>query len=240
VALTLESVKEHRDKNWHSVMPRWRLEAQEPSWQRARAGYVELEDVTGNQGAFLSRREPVWKLKTTVHREHLEDFAPDEQLNLPNVVIPAPGQFAAMDLSVVRCGVQILVHGIGGAGALVFSNGTQRMMHAPRAPGETGWSTSSGSFGTVERWASDKPFFFIEVTGLEPVDLVQFQLRSDGGREIKLDDGSYSFRAAGGAKTRVYQRRFVPPPDVGRVSLDLMVSRGLPFEFFIDPKAVER
>ena len=64
--------------------------------------------------------------------------------------------------------------------ARIFSNGTQRVTESPRSPGEKGWSSSSGSFGTVERWASDTPFFFIEITGMEMQDAHRSCCRNPG------------------------------------------------------------
>jgi hypothetical protein len=61
--------------------------------------------------------------------------------------------------------------------------------------------------------------------------------RSEHGREVKLDESSYNSRA-GRLETRMYQPRFTPVPEVQRVSLDILISRGRQFEFLIAQRSV--
>jgi hypothetical protein len=80
--------------------------------------------------------------------------------------------------------------------------------------------------------------FFIEASGLQPNDQPTLRLTSGDGREMQLDNSTTYQGTFGQTDTRIYQPRFTPGSEVSRVSLEVIASRGLEFEFLIDPKEI--
>ena len=236
VTLTLESIEEAGNENWRSVSPKWKITSTNPGWARAKPKRLTLYDATGNEGSWLSPREPAWKARTVVHRNDAKDFDADERLWIPDVAVPTKGTFVAIDKVAELAGVNIKVHLLAGAGRLFRTNGTSFAM-IPPAPGENGDGSSHYSNSHwVEYWGSETPFLLVEVLNIQPDDEVRFRLIDDRGREMKLThlpgfSGSNN-------KGRIYKRVFNPRQGAKLISLEVIVSRPLYFEFMLDPKHV--
>jgi len=235
--LTLKSLRRRdssRSYTW--VDPEFQIQAPDGRWQSAAVNTGPFKDATGNEGPFLSPKEHAWKFIATVHRQRREDFADDERFRWSNVTIPQAGIFQPIDLSTNVQGITFSVHGLAGPGRLIITNGTTRIMMA--ADSNVTSERSSGSMCTNrwESWTSSRPFFFLEASGLQPNQQLRFSLCSEDGREVEAvttQDGKPAK-----PNTWIYHVKFVPRPDMKRVSLEVTVSRGIEFEFLIDPKEI--
>jgi hypothetical protein len=76
---------------------------------------------------------------------------------------------------------------------------------------------------------------FVEVRNLHPEDDIQFHIRDESGRYVQVLDRGYSGLNADG---RMYHPSFVLPNDAKSVSVQILVSRPLQFEFLVDPADV--
>jgi hypothetical protein len=239
VIATLESLAQWTGPNQRqATIPKLTFESSDPKWQKARNRYVTFFDATGNHGNPLSPDEPVWKLEIDVHRPNPEDFLPSDKLVLTNLAIQGPGQFLPLDATAEKNGVKIFIHGLAGPGALVFTNGTDRTMTKPTGL-NGGWSSSYGSgMGTnrTESFGSRNAFFLIEATGTQDGDDIRMILRDESGTDIPFDN-SHGLQTRG--DTQLHIKEFVPPPGVTNVSLEIIVSRPLKFEFPFDPKEIK-
>jgi len=235
VTLTLEAVQGVGKEPWRSVSPKWRLVCTDPAWTRARARHITLKDATGNEGQMLSRREPAWKVCAVVHREQADDFEPTERLSLTNLPVPKSGTFEAIDQQAERLGVKLTVHVLAGAGRLFVTNGTLRAMLSPNPPQSGHWTSWDGK-NRVESWGNQTAFFLVEAQRVQLEDEIRLRLFDDSGREIELGDSSGYDGLSGGG--RMYKRGFTPPADAEFLSLEIIVSRPLAFEFTIHPADV--
>lgn len=237
LVITLESLTELSSSSLRWVKPTWRIQAADPRWQEAKARLIHFEDPTGNAGPFLSKAEPAWKLKAVAHRVRSSDFDADERLAIANLIPPRDGDFQALDLVAERAGAIIKVGGLGGAGELVITNGTTRVMLPPGPVKQSGWSSGSSGTNRWESWMSERAFFFVEVLGLDEHDEIRFLLATEDGREIPLDEpAGYASRPQG---SRIYQRKFTPPPESKRLGLQIILSRARLFEFMINPSDIQ-
>ena len=237
VVLTLESIQETGSEPWLSLLPKWKITSTNSAWANATPKPLTLHDATGNEGPWLSPREPAWKARTAVHRNSADEFEARERLLISNLTVPTNGAFVAIDKVAELAGVNIKVHLLAGAGRLFRTNGVSFGI-VPPVPGEGGNGSSSyGNGQRVEFWGSEKPFLFVETQNIEPDDEVRFRLFDDRGREMKLSDpNGYHGSSNGG---RLYQREFTPPDGAGPISFEIIVSRPLLFEFMVDPKEVQ-
>ncbi len=235
VILTLESLGDYGSGRWQSIRPKWKLVATDRNWEQAKARYSTILDATGNQAQWLSTREPAWKLQTVVHREHDDDFQPAERWLVNSIKVPAEGGFTPIDQETNILGVTILAHLISSPGKLTITNGVSRG-HSPHRPGDGSHSsTSSGNIRT-ESWAAERPFLLIEVRDAETDDEIRINLFDDLGEEIRLESNrDYSGSIGGGRK---YDREFELPPGTESLSLEVIVSRPLRFEFMVNPKDI--
>jgi len=235
VILTLESLGDYRSGRWQSIRPKWKLTATNRYWKRANARYSTVTDSTGNAAQWLSTREPAWKLQTVVHREHDDDFQPAERWLVNSIKVPAEGGFTPIDQETNILGVTILAHLISSPGKLTITNGVSRG-HSPHRPGDSSRSSNSSGINRTESWASDKPFLLLEVRNAEPDDDIRINLFDDLGEEIRLESNrDYSGSIGGGRK---YDREFELPPGTESLSLEVIVSRPLRFEFMVNPKDI--
>src|SRR5262245_21733947 len=58
VVFTLESLQEAGSEPWRSVSPTWKMVSTNPAWANAKPRSLVLYDATGNEGLWLSPREP--------------------------------------------------------------------------------------------------------------------------------------------------------------------------------------
>jgi hypothetical protein len=233
VMLTLQSLEERENRRSVYSNPKWRLEATDPAWAKAAPRAITLLDATGNEGSFLSRREAAWKIRTLVCRERPQDFAPNEQLVLTNLALPAAGNFTSVDQSAERAGVTIKVLVLAGPGTFGLSNGVTRFM----LPGTNGYSTDDyyGNGYGVERWVSSTPFLMVEARNIQPDDELQFHIRDENGREVKVEMNGNDTRRSGG---RMYKPAFKPADGVKFLTLQVLVNRPRLFEFMVNPADV--
>lgn len=251
VTLTLKRLVQKWAGSYSSLSPEWQSSSDSPNWSAPDVRLLDLHDATGNEGSWLSLREPAWKLRAIVHRKEVEQFSPEEKFTTPRILLPTAQEFRALNASKECNGASVLLQGFSGPGALIISNGVvfpgsfvaNGVLPQSTSSRSEDWTFQrSGSNGEVERYESRKPFFLVEASGLDEHDIVRFRLVDETKREIPLEgelEGyeGYHFRQ-GRYPLRLYFRRFDLPPNVKRVSLEIAVSRALPFEFIIDPREI--
>lgn len=237
VTLTLEGLQERGNAQSRYASPKWKLTATNSAWANAKARYFTLRDATGNEGQWLSPREPAWIVSTVVHREKPEEFGPEERFRIDDISIPKAGELVALDQSHELDGVRLKVLLVAGAGRLIITNGVTRAMFPPSPGGDSGNSRTTSGQISMESWGSRTPFLLVEAENVERDDEVRLRLLDDRGREMKLDSDSGWEGMNGGG--RRYRRGFTPLPDAKTLSLEVIVSRPLPFEFMVDPKDVQ-
>lgn len=234
VTLTLASLSWRSNRYEYPLDPGWQLAAGDPAWQHTRPGWVEVEDATGNAGAYAALSEPAWRVKTSVRRERWEDFSPSEVLVVTNLNLPPAGEFTALDASAELGGCKVTLGAICGPGQLSITNGTARGMAPPTGEYLGQGMMSTGSL-TVEHWGSNRPFLFLEVSGMGDRDGVFWRAFDSEGRGVKMESPrGYSFRS--GTQIRVYQPEFASVTNAVISRLEIAVSRALEFEFSLDPR----
>ena len=233
VTLTLDALTWRTNRSWSPLDPAWRISTREPAWAHAQPGWIEVEDATGNAGAYAALSEPAWRLKIAVRRERWEDFSASEVLVLTNLSLPPAGEFKAVDVSAQLSGCTVTLGAICGAGQLSITNGTMRGMTPPTGEylGQGMMSTSSL---TVEYWGSNRPFLFLEIAGMYPHDGVLWRAFDAQGRDLKLAGAGHF--VSRGAQHRVYQPEFATATNAVISRLEIAVSRALEFEFCLDPR----
>ncbi len=231
VIMTLESYDLTGGESWRYVKPKWKLSALDPAWEHAKAGFVTVSDVTGNEGSCLAPTERAWKLSTLVHRQRDEDFGPEERFALTNLAVPGPGELSDLACTGICAGVTVRFQALAGAGTLYFTNGVRGDM-VPPALVARGHGSSHNGTRRVEYWGSDRPFLLIETQGATGDHQLRIRLTDSQGREIKLRDQNSDSVAAG---RRVYKREFDPPSETESVDLSVIISRPLAFEFLVNP-----
>ena len=236
VQLTLYGFEERVNGQWTNINAAWGLQATDPAWTHARARTQIFLDPTGNEGRFLSPKEPAWKARTLVYRERIEDFAPGELLVLTNVALPTPGNFVPIDATAGFSGVSINVLALASAGSFGLSNGVTRFM-LPISQGSSGHSVSSGSKDTIETWGSPPPFLMVEARNMQQDDELHAQIRDQSGEELKVTMAGYNTGQNG---ARIYKPGFNPAPGTKSLTVRIWVSRPLPFEFIVRPEEVQK
>ncbi len=233
VALTLQSLHESGNDSWHSIKAKWDLLASNPSWEKATVRHTTFQDASGNDGQWLARVEPAWKMCAQVFRERPQDFAESERMTVTNLSVPVTGEFVGVDQSAVCSGVNLTIHMIGGAGTLYITNGVSRGMSTNLFAGHG--ITSDGKT-TIETWGSLLPFVLVEAKNAQSDDDIWLRLRDKHGNEIKFhESGGYDGTSKGG---RIYKRTF-NVPETKTVSLEVIVNRPLSFEFLVNPADVQ-
>jgi hypothetical protein len=235
VVLTLERAEIVGDLRWRSFRPHWRLQATDPAWESARAGWARVADATGNEGGVLSPRESVWRVSTLVHRQEWEDFAPAERVVWAGLPMPAEGKAVAGDREGLCSGSRVKLWAVADAGKLHFTNDVMGTLVADRTSGH---GSSSYSSHYVECWGSREPFLLVGVRDLAGDEEVRFRLRDAAGRELKLNNDLTSYGLTGGG--RMFQRSFERPTNAATLTLEMVVSRPLRFEFFFDPAEIQK
>jgi hypothetical protein len=234
VTLTLKGFEEHVQNRWTNLVAKWELKASDPAWVNAKAPRQTFLDASGNEGFKLSPHEPAWKVRTLVYRERPQDFAPNEQLILTNVAMPAVGKFTSIDQEANCAGVGIKVLVLVSSGMFGISNGVTRFMRPP-PQGATGYSVSSDGRNKIETWGNGTPFLLVEAQNVRPDDEIKFNISDVRGREIQ--EGILRSQSTVGQR-HLYKGSFNPPPDASLVTIQVRVSRPLTFEFLVDPKDV--
>jgi hypothetical protein len=233
VAVTLRGLRESSgDRWWRGVVPTLEVRPLDSAWQSAAAHYPVFLDAGGNEGRWLSRREPAWRLRVLVARTNAVDFRPDEQVELPGMNVPAAGEFVGLDRTFERLGVHLFVHGVGGAGRLYVTNGVDRVMGVLTEHRDMGHWISSGSRGRVESWGSDMPFVLFTTYGVTASDEVRVWITDDRGRVAIPEDNHGRHAVADGWTVR---HRFSPADGARSVRVVLQINRPLVLEFPVSP-----
>jgi hypothetical protein len=238
VKLTLESLRVHPDQRWPSVSPKFNLHSTNPSWVNAEASIQNLFDATGNEGRWLSPREPAWKIRALVFRARPQDFATSEQFVLTNVPVPDPGQYQSLDKGAICDGVGLKVLVVTGAGTFGLSNGVTRFMR-PLSRGTGRQSSFTSGTNIVETWDNSTPFLMVESRNVQSDDKVEIHAHDDSGREVKVEINGYSSGGWPGAG-RIYTSDFVPPKGAKTLTVTVLVNRPLLFDFLVNPADVGR
>lgn len=238
VTLTLRSLKERGEGARRHLRPEWNLAAGDPLWEQARISLRHLRDATGNEASMLSPQEPAWKVVAKVERQRPEEFTSEEKIEIVHLPVPAEGNFVDWDRSYTRGDVVVTVHGVGGAGRLMVTNGVARAMLPPQRRGG-GHSTRSGNGETVETWDSELPFVWFEARNLGADDSLEMFATDDDGAPIKLKDHN-TYRGSPGGGPRVYMVKFDEKTELTHVTFEILINRPLLFEFPVDPDDVER
>jgi hypothetical protein len=233
VALTLESCAVAGQPNWRHLQPKWRLEATEPRWAKARAGYAMVADATGNEASILSPREPVWRIRTRVHRQRREDFRPEERAVFEKLAAPGPGEAFVVERTAEVSGVKVRLRTLASQGTLYFTNDVMGVL----APGKAGDGSTSDGIRRVNYWSSDKPFVLLETRGATWDDETRIRVTDQDGRELKLDEGQGASGHDGGVMTLV--PKFTLPTNTTALTFEVIVSRALTFDFFVNPREVQ-
>ena len=232
VTLTLKGLEETGDISFRYIEPKWQISATSHAWVRAHVRQYSFLDPAGNEGPTLSRSEPVWKLRALVSRGYREDFPPDEQMILTNLSIPKPGNFISLDQSGNCAGTRIKVLVLAGAGEFGMTNYTGRFMKAVMSSGHS--ILADGNY-RIETWGSQQPFLLVEADPLQPDDEIKFRVFDNEGRVATVN----SHRSEDGPNgTLIYKPSFIPPPGALSVTVQIIVSRPLLFEFVINPAEV--
>lgn len=235
VILTLESARQAGQPNFRFLKPKWTLASDDPLWAEAQPGSATVFDPTGNEGSWLSLREPAWKIRAVVHRRGFEAFLPHERLVVSNLTVPETASVTPIDISRVVSDVGVTVRLLAPAGKLTLSNDVVSM--APLDPGVSrgGHSTTSFAATRVETWTEPFPFALLRVAGLGEFDELRCRLVDAQGRAIESTHRGYQ-TTSGGARN--YVPVFESDHPGGPVTLEIVISRPLIFEFFIDPAEV--
>lgn len=230
LALTLESMTLAGDARWPHVEAKWTTAATDPRWRRAKAGWVSLSDSTGNSGSMLSPREPAWRARTLVHRSDRADFAPNEKVLFEGLPVPATNGFALVDQPLENGGVRLRVRALADAGTLYYTNGVPGLL----VPGGTrGHGSSNDGQTRVEYWSSEQPFLMLEAHGVSWDDQFLLRLSDAKGGEIQFGNDHSADGLTGGGQMRLC--RFTMPTNVTTLTLEVIVSRPLVFEFMVNP-----
>ena len=231
VALTLEACAVAGEPRWRYLKPTWQLKATDPLWAKARAGFPTLADATGNEGSILSPREPVWRVRTAVHRQRHEDFRPEERMVFEGLGVPQPGGFVVVNQKLEQTGVSVRLRAIADAGTLYLTNDVPGVL----GPGQSsGHGISSDGQTVVEHWSSDRAFLLLETKGVRWEDETRLRLTDQAGNEVKVEDSAGSTGAANGGIMR--QWKLTLPTNTTALSLEVIVSRPLTFDFFVNPR----
>jgi hypothetical protein len=237
VILTLEGLQHYDSKRWQSVGPKWKTDSTAPHWKRAKLRSSTLLDATGNDAQWLSPREPAWKLRTVIHRDRDDDFQSEERWLLSDIPAPATNQFTAVDQSTNVLGVTIAALLISSPGKLHITNGTFRGLDVTK-PFSGGDLFSWDAKSRVESWGGDKPFLLLETRNQSDGDEIRINVFDDRG--IKLNTAANHTENRGSSNGKwTYTTRFEIPSDAKTLSLEVIVSRPLVFEFMVNPKDVQ-
>lgn len=217
------------------IKPKWKIVGAEPAWQKAKPGYQNYEDATGNEGGRLAFTEPAWKLTMPFHRHDWTNFNEDEKFRIDGLPVPEPGEFQLLQTNFTCAGVSITVEALVAPGTLNITNGTS---YGFSSRGQnSGWSSTSDGRTRLEEISSDKPFFFIQTSKVESGAEIRFRVVGSDGVVLATSNGGWHGRDGGG---RRYQQMFDVTNEVDTISLEVIVSRPRVFEFFVNPADVQR
>lgn len=237
VILTLEGLQHYDSKRWQSIGPKWKTDSTASRWKRTKLRSSTLLDATGNDAQWLSPREPAWKLKTTFHREHDDDFLPDERWRLSGIPIPVKGQFIALDQATNVLGVAIIAQAISSPGRFYVTNGIHRALDASK-PDDSGFSSSTSANIREDSFGSSKPFLVVEVRNQQDGDHVRINVFDDQDRKL-TDHPNGTLVQSKSSTVSLFVIRFDIPPDAKSLAVEAIVSRPLVFEFMVNPKDVQ-
>jgi hypothetical protein len=234
LTVTLESMMEAGANGYRSLNAQWKVVSSDPLWKNAKPGWISVSDATGNEGSFLYPGEPACKLTTLVHRPNPEDFTDAEKFTLSGLKVPAPGEITSINQSRTAAGVKVDVELLSAPGRLSVTNGLPPVL-APNPIG--GSSGGSGSDGTTDYryWTSEHPALLIHAAGIELDDELRCTVRGPNGEEFKTQNSGYDTDASG---RREYLLKATGPITTKTLSLEVVVSHPLKFEFMVDPKSI--
>jgi hypothetical protein len=246
VALALKSLQWARprwvrvvsanDSRYLRIEPDLGLITTNSAWEGPAPGRMEFRDTTGNAGSYLAPSEKAWRAEFGVQRSRWEDFGPEERLVLTNLPIPKAGALLDLGSNAVLSGVRLQVVALCGPGRLMVTNDAAHGVLPPGHPGfSTAPSVSVSSGVRTSSWGSWMPFMWTTVSGMGDDDELRVRAFNDSGEERGLNaNRGYS---PGPNGERVYMLD-LPFTNGLLARLEMVVSRPLKFEFYVDPKAV--
>lgn len=237
VILTLKGLQHYDSKRWQSVGLKWKTDSTAPHWKRAKLRSSTLLDATGNDAQWLSPREPAWKLRTTFHREHDDDFLPDERWRLSEIPIPGKGRFLAMDQATNIMGVTIVAQTISSPGRFYVTNGIHHALDASK-PDDSGFSSSTSGNIREDSFGSSKPFLMVEARNQQDGDDIRINVFDDQGSKL-TDHPNGTLIQSRSSSVSLFLVRFDIPPEAKSLSVETIVSRPLVFEFMVNPQDVQ-
>jgi hypothetical protein len=196
-------------------------------------GKCWLEDSTGNSiGGMmpgLSERERVWRLRQWFYRKADASFTSEEHLVITNLTIPAPGNFADLNIATNLQGIAVCLFTWTGAAALTCSNGVI-VGAAPPEKQESNWSQLSwraDPVSCVRRLNFGRPALLVAHQS-NPDYEVRFVFRDERGKQVGvMNPWSGSFLA-----DRLWGRQSMPSsaplaPDLSAFSVATLNQGGL-------------
>ena len=234
VVLTLESIREGGSATYRSLIPKWNIRALAPNWDSAKVKQYTFLDASGNEGYWLSPREPAWMVHAKVHRQTSEHFSAEERVVFTNLALPTNGSFTSVNTVEMRLGVKLNFYALANAARFYVTNGLNYGSSPFTEADGDGHLSSSGN-ARIESWASSNLFTMLEATGYLEDDEIRLRLLDEQGGELPSRGHSgYD----GTDRGRMYKLQFPPPAGVKTVSLEVIVSRPLHFHFIVNPKDV--
>ena len=234
VVLTLESIREGGSATHRSLIPKWNIRALAPDWDSAKVKQYTFLDASGNEGYWLSPREPAWTVHAKVHRQAPEHFSAEEKVVFTNLALPTNGSFTSVNTVETRLGVKLNFYALANAARFYVTNGLQYGSSPfTEADGDGHWSSSGNK--RIESWASSNLFTVLEATGYLEDDEIRLRLLDEQGGELPFRGREVWDSTDRG---RMYRLQFPPLANVKTISLEVIVSRPLHFHFIVNPKDV--
>jgi hypothetical protein len=234
LTVTLESLADAGSKDYRRLGAQWRVDSTDPLWKNAKPSWITASDATGNENQFLFPGEPAWKLNTLVHRRNPEEFADSEKFTLRDLKTPADGEIVAIDQSHQAAGVKVSVDWFTAPGRVTITNDLAPVLD-PSQAGNFGNGTGSSYTNSYRYWTSPGAALMIHADGADRNDEIRFTLHDPEGTEIKTENNGYSTESSG---RREYLVRLAKPIVAKTISLEVIVSHPLEFEFTVDPKEI--
>jgi hypothetical protein len=206
------------------MKPGWELIAPTAVWSTSRVRAVMLEDATGNQtgGAPLAPDERAWKLRAVVSSDY-NDMAPGSRVMLEGVATPKFGE--PVTVALPACPAL--------PGIVAFKLTRLDVSSPPIDPNSLprGMSAALQKM-MIEQLERERYSLRLELMG----DAIAPSLSM---RAVVRDAKGQFSEATGKGGSPITLPRF-PREDTGALSLEIIFSRELHYEFLIDPKEVQR
>ena len=234
--VVLSSFERYRNDYGGFWRPQVEIESEDGSESPYRLRYFQFSDPTGNRGASLSPREPVWKSTIKLYRPKDGELPEEMKGHFRLAEIPSGGQVFPRQEVITIDGLEMRLLFFSGPGVTTITNGTSFHAELPERELASGRSSSSGGNGFTEAWESTHHFLVIETADPgEDVELL-FKIRDQDGNEIERENIFHGYE--GGNLRAPYRRRYTFPvslsESVTALRVDCAINRGLSFDFLVN------